>query len=719
MNVYITKVNGLSLWNTSQYRQWMTVEIAEQLGLREMGIFCYNGSNESFESLRSRIDGMIAGLSWGEDVVICQFPTGNGFKFEWELVSRLKLYRCRVVIFNNAPEAFICESDKDRLLETIKLYNQAEVLIIPSLMMRRFLLDNGIRREMKFVIQEMWDYIIDMNFFCSPQFRREIHFVGNNFAGVDKWNNTLPLKLYAASAKQGENIHSMGELPPGDLVSELSKGGFGLVWYQDEDSRRCMEYGASFTLTRYLAAGIPVIVPVGISNQMIIEKNHLGLVVNSLEEAVAVVEDMTEAEYQQYTRAVRHFAHTIKNGYYTKSCLINAVHAVCVNDAGNISVPANIYNPGEQKFTYTVLKESYGGNLALSWSYHGEADGFLVYDTDENLIWETRNLYQHYFLIKGHRKENGFIVKAYVDTWRGKLAVAKSEPNYLQAERHGSTCVSVVMPAYNSEDYIVRSIDTALAQSLSDMELIIVDDGSTDRTPGIVDWYADRYSNVKVIHQKNGGVAAARNTGIEYAKGEYIGFMDNDDMIRPEMMSRLYSSAKKNECDIAITSIYVIKNGKYEMAVQYPLSEDSAISTDVFLKMHFERGLAFSVLIWNRIYRASLVKQCCLIPQIVGDDDAWGPCIISYADNICYLDDCSYEYDRTIRGNTLVNKWESFAKEERFSDYKKIVLFFLENGNPKQKKWLKELAKRYLVGLESAYKYDEYGKLWKYIEANY
>ena len=343
----------------------------------------------------------------------------------------------------------------------------------------------------------------------------------------------------------------------------------------------------------------------------------------------------------------------------------------------------------------------------------------MVYDTDENLIWETRNLYQHYFLIKGHRKENGFIVKAYVDTWRGKLAVAKSEPNYLQAERHGSTCVSVVMPAYNSEDYIVRSIDTALAQSLSDMELIIVDDGSTDRTPGIVDWYADRYSNVKVIHQKNGGVAAARNTGIEYAKGEYIGFMDNDDMIRPEMMSRLYSSAKKNECDIAITSIYVIKNGKYEMAVQYPLSEDSAISTDVFLKMHFERGLAFSVLIWNRIYRASLVKQCCLIPQIVGDDDAWGPCIISYADNICYLDDCSYEYDRTIRGNTLVNKWESFAKEERFSDYKKIVLFFLENGNPKQKKWLKELAKRYLVGLESAYKYDEYGKLWKYIEANY
>lgn len=718
MNVYITKVNGLSLWNTSQYVQWMIAEIADQIGCREMGIFCYDGSTESVESLRSRIDGIIAGLSWGEDVVVCQFPTGNGFRFEWELVSRLRLYRCRIVIFINDPASLVCKSNSDEITKTIGLYNQAEVLIVPSLAMRQFLLDNGISKEVKFVVQEMWDCTMDMNFFRNPQFHKEFHFIGDNFEGIDTWNCELSLKLYASSTKNGKNVYNMGEMSPAALSLELSKGGFGLTWYQNEDSRKCMEYGIPFSCARYLAAGIPVIVPVGIANQAIIEKNHLGLVVNSLEEAIAVAESMKETEYQQYIQSVRQFAQIVRSGYYTKKSLIDAVHAVCIKDARTISAPANIYNPGEREFTYTVLKESYGGNLALSWSYHGEADGFLIYDTFDNLIYETRNIYQHYFLIEGYQKENGFIVKAYVDTWRGKLAVAESKPNYLQVENYGHVYVSVIMPAYNSEDYIVRSIDTALAQSLPGLELIIVDDGSTDCTPNIVDWYAGRYSNVTVIHRKNGGVAAARNTGIESAKGEYIGFMDNDDMIRPEMMSRLYDSAEKNDCDIAITSIYEIKNGRYEPAVQYELKEDTAISVDDFFSLHFEKRIIFAAMIWNRIYRTALVKQYTM-PEIIGDDDAWGPYVISYADKICYLDDCSYEYDRTIRSGTLVDKWRDSSKEERFLVYKKIVLFFLENGNPKRRKWLKELAKGYLKGLGSIYQYEKYENLWTKIEQSF
>lgn len=92
MKVYITKTNGLSLANPLQYQQWMVAEIAHELNFREMGLLCYNGSDESDESLRSRIDGIIAGLSWGEDIVICQFPTGNGYRFEWELIDRLNIY---------------------------------------------------------------------------------------------------------------------------------------------------------------------------------------------------------------------------------------------------------------------------------------------------------------------------------------------------------------------------------------------------------------------------------------------------------------------------------------------------------------------------------------------------------------------------------------------------------------------------------------------------
>ena len=229
MNVYITKMNGIR-WNSLQNRQLMIAEIAYEMGCREMGIFCYNGSNESIESLKVRIDGIIAGLSWGVDIVICQFPTGNGLKFERELLNRLNIYQIQVVIFIHDAGSIVRESNQGILSETIRLYNQAEVLVVPSLMMRQFLLDNGIRKDMKFVIQEIGDYLLDMNFFSTPQFRKEIHFTGIvEFEGMRNWSYDLLLKLYAVSESQGQNINNMGNLPSGELMSVLSKGGFGLV----------------------------------------------------------------------------------------------------------------------------------------------------------------------------------------------------------------------------------------------------------------------------------------------------------------------------------------------------------------------------------------------------------------------------------------------------------------------------------------------------------
>ena len=205
-----------------------------------------------------------------------------------------------------------------------------------------------------------------------------------------------------------------------------------------------------------------------------------------------------------------------------------------------------------------ALNESYGGNLAFSWDFHGEADGFLIYDGAGNLLRNTRDLRQHYLLLKGRKGENGIIVKAYVETLRGKLVLAESELACLRERSFGSPKVSMVIPAYNAEDYIARCIDTALAQSLPDVEIVVVDDGSKDSTPEIIDWYVGRYDNVVAIHQENGGVAAARNTGIKQARGEYIGFIDSDDRIRPNMVERLYRSAKKNDCDMSITSVYRI-----------------------------------------------------------------------------------------------------------------------------------------------------------------
>ena len=704
MNVYITKINGLPAQDTSQYVQRMTAEIGHQLGFREMGLYHYNRAGESNESLNARLDGIISGIVWGNDIVICQFPTGNGFKYEWELVKRLRMYQSRVIIFIHNVGNVVQKDNRVILEETIRLYNQAEVLIIPSLEMRQFLLDNGIKKDMKFVILEMWDFITDSNFYSFPQFRKEIHFAGgSSFEGMHNWKDTFPLKVYA-------------ELSFSELLFALSKGGFGLVWQKDEESYQCMKYDVSFLLSRYLAAGIPVIVPVGISNQTLIEKNHLGLIVNSLDEAIEAIESMKKSEYQDYIRCVGQFAPALRSGYYSKKCMIEAVQAVCRKDAGEITTPAYTYKIEDQAFTYVMLKESYGGNLALSWSYSGDLSGFQIYDITGKLVYETRDLYQHYCLIKGYGRESGFVIKAYVDTLKGKMIIAETTQTYIQEKQYDHIDVSMIIPIYNAQDYIVRGIDVVLAQSFSGLEIILVDDGSTDNTSNVIDWYAEKYSNVIAIHQENGGVGAARNRGIRCAQGEYIGFMDSDDMIYPDMVARLYNYAKKNDCDVAITSARKIKKNGYGIYVQYSMENYAVVSAEEFVHIHFNKDVIFAVEVWNKLYRATLIKER-LFPEILlGEDAAWTPYVLSYAKRICYIDEFLYEYDRATHEGTLGSQWLYKAKGERFEMYKNIVRFYLKAGNPERRETLKMYAKRFLQMWSQVYDDVAYLKLCEEVD---
>lgn len=149
MNLYITRLNGIE--NQPKFLQCMTAEIAHWLGFREMGIYYYNANAESDGNRSVRYDGMIAGISAG-DVVVFQFHTWNGLKFERGLVDRVKAYHGRAVIFIHTVEALMIRSSGFMLGETVELFNQAEVLIVPSYAMKRFLVDSGIRPDMKFVV---------------------------------------------------------------------------------------------------------------------------------------------------------------------------------------------------------------------------------------------------------------------------------------------------------------------------------------------------------------------------------------------------------------------------------------------------------------------------------------------------------------------------------------------------------------------------------------
>ena len=109
--------------------------------------------------------------------------------------------------------------------------------------------------------------------------------------------------------------------------------------------------------------------------------------------------------------------------------------------------------------------------------------------------------------------------------------------------------ISVIVPAYNAEPYLKRCVDSLLNQTIDETEIILVDDGSTDKTPEICDYYAGTYERVTVIHKSNGGLSSARNAGIDKASGRFIGFVDADDDVEPDMYMRLYTKAIESEAD--------------------------------------------------------------------------------------------------------------------------------------------------------------------------
>lgn len=112
--------------------------------------------------------------------------------------------------------------------------------------------------------------------------------------------------------------------------------------------------------------------------------------------------------------------------------------------------------------------------------------------------------------------------------------------------------LSIIVPVYDVENYLQKCIDSILTQTFTDFELILVDDGSPDNCPALCDAAAAKDARIRVLHQKNGGLSAARNAGLDVARGEWIGFVDSDDYIAPEMYETLYKAVQSTGADLAL-----------------------------------------------------------------------------------------------------------------------------------------------------------------------
>ena len=127
--------------------------------------------------------------------------------------------------------------------------------------------------------------------------------------------------------------------------------------------------------------------------------------------------------------------------------------------------------------------------------------------------------------------------------------------------------VSIIVPVYNVEKYLDRCMESLLGQTLKDIEIILVDDGSPDNCPQMCDEYAKRDSRVKVVHKENAGLGYARNSGLEVATGEYVAFVDSDDYVEYDMYERLYEAINTNNVGMVLCGFYRDKQGKKTEAV--------------------------------------------------------------------------------------------------------------------------------------------------------
>lgn len=214
--------------------------------------------------------------------------------------------------------------------------------------------------------------------------------------------------------------------------------------------------------------------------------------------------------------------------------------------------------------------------------------------------------------------------------------------------------VSVVVPIYNVEKYLPNCVETLRNQTLKDLEIILVDDGSPDRSGALADEYASQDKRIKVIHQKNMGLGPARNSGINAADGEYIAFVDSDDWVTLEMFERLYSCAVKTGADIVTGGHRVITDGVLIIKKVHPLAGKTFVSPrEVAMVRKNLYGHSvddfsvdpFPMTAWGAVYKRELIQRFHLeFENILSEDAIFNLSAYKYAKSLSFTDGTDYCY---------------------------------------------------------------------------
>lgn len=168
--------------------------------------------------------------------------------------------------------------------------------------------------------------------------------------------------------------------------------------------------------------------------------------------------------------------------------------------------------------------------------------------------------------------------------------------------------ISIIVPVYNMEQYLDRCVASILHQTYTDLEIILVDDGSSDSSPSMCDEYARQDSRIKVIHKRNGGLSDARNAGLSVATGSYIGYVDSDDWIEPNMYERMYKACIQNDAQIAVCKYKAVFKDR---TIDKGSDETVVLSREELLNIYIFEHKKYVIYnsVWSKLFKRELVED--------------------------------------------------------------------------------------------------------------
>lgn len=254
----------------------------------------------------------------------------------------------------------------------------------------------------------------------------------------------------------------------------------------------------------------------------------------------------------------------------------------------------------------------------------------------------------------------------------------------------GDELISVIIPAYNVEKYLAACLESIVCQTYNNLEIVVIDDGSTDNTAVICDEYAKKDSRIRIIHQENKGIASTRNVGIHEAKGEYLFWIDSDDFVDKNIIMKLYKLIRKYSADISICDYIQGSNRDYQFVSSGRIEESILEAKTGFEKIYESNHSSFIMAAsWGKLIRKSAYDGLKYPDGLIFEDIYMSHHLIANCEKIVYTNEIMYYYyqwPESILGKKLhINKLDYLgAFEERIHFFDKLGYMDLKELATKQ-----------------------------------